>query len=126
VSFLCSNCSTWSWSAFHLTDDPLALREDRKNPADFKTWQTNDGKVMAAIVNSTKPSMIMTLSKFTTAKAIWSHLKGRFVQDSSALLDTIMQQTHVIEQNDVTIDEYYSALDRLMSSFAIYCANLCN
>jgi hypothetical protein len=31
----------------------------------------NDGKVMAAMVNSTKPSMIMSLSKFTTAKAIW-------------------------------------------------------
>jgi hypothetical protein len=27
-----------------------------------------------------------------------------------------MQQTHVIEQNDMTIDEYYSAFDRLMSS----------
>lgn len=81
---------------------------------------------MVVMVNSTKPSMIMSLSKFTTAKAIWSHLKARFVQDSGALLHTIMQQTHVIEQNDVTIDEYYSALDRLMSSFAIYCASLCN
>jgi hypothetical protein len=27
-----------------------------------------------------------------------------------------MQQTHVIEQNDMSIDEYYSAFDRLMGS----------
>ena len=27
-----------------------------------------------------------------------------------------MQQTHVIEQNDMTIDDYYSAFDLLMSS----------
>jgi hypothetical protein len=27
-----------------------------------------------------------------------------------------MQQTHVIEQNDISIDEYYSAFDRLMSA----------
>jgi hypothetical protein len=27
-----------------------------------------------------------------------------------------MQQTHVIEQNDMSIDEYYSAFDRLMSA----------
>jgi hypothetical protein len=100
---------------FHLTNDPPTLREDRSNDADVKTWQINDGKVMAAMVNSTKPSMITSLSKFT-AKAIWSHLKGRFVQDSGALLHTIMQQTHVIEQNDMTIDEYSSAFDRLMSS----------
>jgi hypothetical protein len=71
---------------------------------------------MDSMVNITKPSMIMSLSKFTTAKAIWSHLKGRFVQDSGALLHTIMHQTHVIEQNDMTIDEYYSAFDHLMSS----------
>jgi ribosomal protein L5 len=75
---------------FHLTKDPPALREDRTNAADIKTWQINDGKVVAAMVNITKPSMIMSLSKFTTAKAIWSHLKGWFVQDSGALLHTIM------------------------------------
>jgi hypothetical protein len=84
---------------FHLTDDPPTLCEDCNNAADIKTRQINDGKVMVVMVNSTKPSMIMSLSKFTTAKAIWSHLKARFVQDSGALLHTIMQQTHVIEQN---------------------------
>jgi hypothetical protein len=56
------------------------------------------------------------VSKFTTAKAIWSHLKDQFVQDSGALLHTLMQQTHVIEQHDMSIDEYYSAFDRLMSA----------
>jgi hypothetical protein len=40
----------------------------------------------------------------------------RFVQDSGALLHTFMQQTHVIEQHDMPIDEYYSAFDRLMSA----------
>jgi hypothetical protein len=101
------------WPAVH---DTPALREDRSNAIDIKTWQINDGKVMATMVNSTKPSMIMSLFKFTNDKAIWSHLKGRFVQDSGALLHTLMQQTHIIEQNDMTIDEYYSAFDRLMSS----------
>jgi hypothetical protein len=66
------------------------------------------------MVNSTRPSMIMSLSKFTTAKAIWSHLKEHFVQDSGSLLHTLMQQTHIIEQHDMSIDEYYSAFDRLM------------
>jgi hypothetical protein len=99
---------------FHLTEDSPVLAADRSNAAAIKTWQINDGKVMAAMVNNTKPTMIMSLSKFTTAKAIWSHLKDRFVQDSGALLHTLMQQTHVIEQHDMSIDEYYSAFDRLM------------
>lgn len=101
---------------FHLTDDPPALQPDRSNAADVKTWQTNDGKVMAAMVNSTKQSMIMSLSKCKTAKAIWSSLKARYVQDSGALLHTLMQQTHVIEQQDMSVDEYYSAFGRLMGS----------
>jgi hypothetical protein len=71
---------------------------------------------MAAMVNSTKLTMITSLSKFTTAKAIWSHLKDRFVQDSGALLHTLMQQIHVIEQHDMTIDKYYFAFDRFMSA----------
>jgi hypothetical protein len=101
---------------FHLTEDSPVLAADRSNAAAIKTWQINDGKVMAAMVNNTKPTMITSLSKFTTAKAIWSHLKDQFVQDSDALLHTLMQQTHVIEQHDMSIDEYYSAFDRLMSA----------
>jgi hypothetical protein len=99
-----------------LTEDSPVLAADRSNAAAIKSWQINDGKVMAAMVNNTKPTMIMSLSKFTTAKAIWSHLKDRFVQDSGALLHTLMQQTHVIEQHDMSIDEYYYAFDRLMSA----------
>jgi hypothetical protein len=38
-------------------------------------------------------------------------------KDNGALLHTLMQQTHVIEQNDMTIDEYYSAFDRLMGCY---------
>ena len=101
---------------FHLTDDPPAFQQDRSNAADVKTWQTNDGKVMATMVNSTKQSMIMSLTKCKTAKAIWSCLKARYVQDSGALLHTLMQQTHVIEQQDMFVDEYYSTFGRLMGS----------
>jgi hypothetical protein len=53
---------------FHLTEDSPVLAVDRSNAA-IKTWQINDGKVMAAMANSTKPTMIMSLSKFTIAKA---------------------------------------------------------
>ncbi|CAD6234840.1 unnamed protein product [Miscanthus lutarioriparius] len=100
----------------HLTDNAPKPKEDGSNATAVKDWGINDGKVMAAMVNSTKQSLIMSLSKFKTAKAIWENLKQRYVQDSGALLHSLMQQTHVIEQNDMSIDEYYSAFDRLMGS----------
>ena len=43
---------------FHLTEDSPILAADRSNATAIKTWQINDGKVMAAMVNSTKPTMI--------------------------------------------------------------------
>jgi hypothetical protein len=92
------------------------LKSDSSNASDITTWQINDGKVMAAMVNSTKQSMIMSLRKFKIAKQIWSALKQRYVQDSGALLHNLMQQIHVIEQGDMSIDDYYSAYDRLMGS----------
>jgi hypothetical protein len=100
----------------HLTDDAPALKADGSNAKEVTDWQISDGKVMAAMVNSTKQSMIMSLSKFKTDKAIWSSLKNRFVQDSGALLHTLMQQTQTIAHNDMSIDDYYSAFDRLVGS----------
>jgi hypothetical protein len=100
--------------AFHLTDDPLDARTDNNNASEIKTWKIKDGKVMAAIVNSAKQSMIMSLSFFNTAKAMWSYLQKHYVQDSGALRHTLMQKIHLIEQNDLSIDEYYSAFDHLM------------
>jgi hypothetical protein len=100
--------------AFHLIDDPRVPTANNSNASEIKTWTINDGKVMAAIVNSIKPSMIMSLYLFKTAKAMWFYLQKRYVQDSGALLHTLMQKIHLIEQHDLSIDEYYSAFDRLM------------
>jgi len=57
---------------FHLTEAPPVLADDRSNATATKTWQTNDGKVMVAIVNS-KPSMIMTLSNSQLLK-LFGHI----------------------------------------------------
>ena len=46
---------------FHLTDNAPKLKEDGSNATAVKDWGINDGKVMAAMVNSTKQSLIMSL-----------------------------------------------------------------
>jgi hypothetical protein len=45
---------------------------------------------------------------------MWDYLQKRYVQGSGALLYTLMQEIHTLEQGDMSIDEYYSAFDRLM------------
>jgi hypothetical protein len=46
----------------HLTDNVPKPKEDGSNATAVKDWGINDGKVMAAMVNSTKQSLIMSLS----------------------------------------------------------------
>jgi hypothetical protein len=101
---------------FHLTDDPPTLNHDGNNATAVKTWEINDGKVLVAIINSVKPTMIMSLRKFQTVKPTWSYLKERYVQDGGALQHTLMQQLHVIEQREMSIYEYHSAFHRLMGT----------
>jgi hypothetical protein len=69
---------------------------------------------MSAIVTSLNQSLIMSLENHRIAKEMWDYLQKRYVQESGALLYTLMQQIHTLEQGDMTIDEYYSAFDRLM------------
>jgi len=45
----------------HLIDDPPMCKSNGSNDTDITTWQTNDGKMMTAMVNSIKQSMIMSL-----------------------------------------------------------------
>ncbi|TVU06397.1 hypothetical protein EJB05_49609, partial [Eragrostis curvula] len=45
---------------------------------------------------------------------MWSCLKERYVQHSGALLHTLMQKIHLIEQSDMSVDEYNSAFEHLM------------
>ena len=53
---------------------------------------------MAAMVNSVKQTMIMSLLKFKQAKPMWSYLKDCYVQKSGALQHTLMQQLHVLNR----------------------------
>ena len=57
---------------------------------------------------------MMSLQPFATAKEMWDYLKNRFVHVSGAHLHTLMQGLRGLQQDDMTIDDYYSAFDRFM------------
>jgi len=57
---------------------------------------------------------MMSLQPFVTAKEMWDYLKNRFVHISGAHLHTLMQGLRGLQQDDMTIDDYYSAFDHLM------------
>jgi hypothetical protein len=66
----------------------------------------DDGQVMSAIMTRLKPSLIMNLEHHETAKDMWDYLQGRYIQNSGALLPTLMQGLHELQQRDMYIEEY--------------------
>ncbi|RLM75070.1 uncharacterized protein C2845_PM15G00730 [Panicum miliaceum] len=123
-----SNYREWAFSvkivlrgfglASHLTDDPpVDQSKDGSGVAAVTTWTNDDDRVMSAIVTSMKSSLIMSLENHESAKEMWDYLKGRYIQNSGALLLNLMQGLHGRQHNDLSLEEYYTAFDRLMGPF---------
>jgi hypothetical protein len=114
-----SNYREWAFSArtvvraaglaSHLTEDP-PIRDDE---ASKKSWQKADDRVMGALVLGVDPSLRMSLEHHTTAKEIWKYFEQRYLQPSGALHFSLLQNLHSTQQNDMSIEEYYSAFTRI-------------
>jgi len=100
--------------ASHLTSTAPVAAADNSNASTITAWINDDGRVKTAIVTSVKPSFMMSLAPFQTAKEMWDYLKKRFVQVSGAHLHTLMQGLRGLQQDDMTIDDYYNAFDKFM------------
>lgn len=121
-----SNYREWAFSvktvlrghglASHLTDDPPVDKSKDGSSAAVTAWTNDDGHVRSAIVTSMKPSLIMSLEYHKTAKEMWDYLQGRYIQNSGALLLTLMQGLHELQRNEMSIEEYY-AFDQVMGPF---------
>ena len=76
-------------------------------------WQKADDRVMGALVLGVDPSLRMSLEHHTTAKEIWKYFEQRYLQPSGALHFSLLQNLHGTQQNDMSIEEYYSAFTRI-------------
>ena len=101
-------------AAAHLTETQPIASTDGSNSAAVTAWLNDDGRVKSAIVTSMKPSLMMSLQPYKTAKEMWDYLQKRFVQVSGAHLHTLMQGLRGLQQDELSIDDYYNAFDRFM------------
>jgi len=98
----------------HLIGTCPTATSDGSNSAAITTWLNDDGRVKSAIVTSMKPSLMMSLQPYKTAKEMWDYLQKRYVQVSGAHLHTLMQGLRGLQQDELSIDDYYAAFDRFM------------
>jgi hypothetical protein len=55
----------------------------------------------------------MSLEHHTTTKEIWKYFEQRYLQPSGALHFSLLQSLHSTHQNDMSIEEYYSAFTHI-------------
>ncbi|CAO1941965.1 unnamed protein product [Urochloa humidicola] len=100
-------------SASHLTDAPPAATSS--NGQEVQAWRLADDRVMAIICMSTDLSIRSCLEDHKTAKEMWEYLQGRYQQSSSALRYSLRQNLHHLQQQDMSIEEYYIAFNKISS-----------
>lgn len=96
--------------ASHLTDDPPDAADK-----ETKNWRISDDRVMATLCMSVYTTIRSSLEDHNTAKEMWDYLKARYQQSSSALRYSTLKHLHHLQQQDMSVEEYYAAFTRLSS-----------
>ncbi|CAN6310327.1 unnamed protein product [Urochloa humidicola] len=100
-------------SASHLTDAPPTTTNT--NEKEVQAWHLADDRVMAIICMSTDLSIRSCLEEHKTAKEMWDYLQNRYQQSSSALRYSLRQNLQHLQQQDMSIEEYYAAFNKISS-----------
>lgn len=74
-----------------------------------------DAKVMGALILNVAPSLWMSLEHQSSAKEIWKCLEQRYLQPSGALQYSLLQNLQNLQQQDMSIEDYYGASTRITS-----------
>lgn len=80
---------------------------------EVKAWNLEDDQVMATICMTIDLSIRSCLEDHNTAKEMWDYLKGCYQQSSSALRYSLRQNLHHLQQQDMSVEEYYSAFTKI-------------
>ncbi|RHN70386.1 hypothetical protein MtrunA17_Chr3g0134961 [Medicago truncatula] len=104
--------------------DETVVKPTDKKDADkyaqaFKTWMKSNSKIITWINNSIDQSIGVQLAKFDTAKEIWDHLKRLYVQSNFAKRYQLESDIMALKQNNMTIQEFYSAMTNLWDQLAL-------
>ncbi|RHN70428.1 putative transcription factor interactor and regulator CCHC(Zn) family [Medicago truncatula] len=83
----------------------------------------SNSKIITWINNSVDQSIGVQLAKYDTAKEIWDHLKRLYVQSNFAKRYQLESDIRALKQNNMTIQEFYSAMTNLWDQLALMESN---
>jgi hypothetical protein len=115
IRFNGKNYSTW---AFHFKIfvkgkdlwghvDGSKLAPDQKD--EYAKWKVKDTQIMAWILGSVKPNIVLNLRPFKTAAEMWTYLKNFYSQQNTTRKFQLEHEISTIQQNNLSVSDFYSS-----------------
>jgi len=83
------------------------------------TWEVDNSKIITWINNSVEHSIGTQLAKYETAKEVWQHLARLYTQSNFAKQYQLESDIRALEQKNMSIQEFYSAMTDLWDQLAL-------
>ncbi|KAL5750900.1 hypothetical protein ACOSP7_025503 [Xanthoceras sorbifolium] len=84
-----------------------------------ENWQVDNSKIITWINNSVEHSIGTQLAKYDTAKEVWEHLSRLYTQSNFAKKYQLESDIRALQQKDMTVQEFYSAMSDLWDQLAL-------
>jgi hypothetical protein len=126
IRFNGKNYSAW---AFHfrifVKGKELWGHVDGSNPAPDKIkdidqhakWEVKDAQVMAWILGSVEPNIILNLRSSQTAAQMWTYLKKIYSQQNTARRFQLEHELSTLQQDSLSISDFYSRFTNLWTEY---------
>ncbi|XP_075473383.1 uncharacterized protein LOC142504394 [Primulina tabacum] len=95
---------------------------DQTNPdyaVSLDVWEADNSKIITWINNSVAHSIGAQLAKYETAKEVWDHLARLYTQSNFAKQYQLEIDIRALQQKDMSIQEFYSAMSSLWDQLAL-------
>ncbi|KAL2895743.1 Retrovirus-related Pol polyprotein from transposon RE1 [Bienertia sinuspersici] len=90
------------------------------NSKDYPKWLRNDHMVRCWIFRSMKEDVALGFSLVESAKQLWDELNERYSQSNAPLLYQLKIDLGKIEQEEMSVSEYYGKLKKIFTKIPKY------
>ena len=85
----------------------------------MEDWESNHAKILAWFMNNVELKVCANIAKFRRANEAWFFMKGMFTQKDLARAYFLQEKVRTTKQGDMSIQDYYSALNPLWDELAL-------
>jgi len=126
ISFNGKNYSVWAFDfRIFVKGKELWGHVDGSNPAPNKVkdidqhakWEVKDAQVMAWILGSVEPDIILNLRSSQTAAQMWTYLKKLYSQQNTARRFQLEHELITFQQDSLSISNFYSRFTHLWTEY---------